>query len=216
MNKTNTKAYLFDFDGTLVDSMPTFIAVMLRILDEHGIKYGDDIVKVITPLGYHGTAEYYRTLGISTPTTALVEQMNAYAQAEYAERISAKETVAQTLEALKRRGDSLNVLTASPHLMLDPCLKRLGIWDLFDNVWSCDDFHTTKSDPKIYQMAAARIGRSVEEIIFVDDNPNAVRTARLAGMQAYGIYDDSSAEYVAEMKAVSNRYILRLAELLEA
>ena len=31
------KTYLFDFDGTLVDSMPTYAALMLRILDENGI-----------------------------------------------------------------------------------------------------------------------------------------------------------------------------------
>ena len=36
--------------------MPTFVSVMLRILDENAISYGDDIVKTITPLGYKGTA----------------------------------------------------------------------------------------------------------------------------------------------------------------
>ncbi|MBQ8230136.1 MAG: HAD family phosphatase [Clostridia bacterium] len=213
MEKTQ-KVYLFDFDGTLVDSMPTFVSVMLRILDEYGIKYGDDIVKIITPLGYQGTAEYYRGLGISLSTTELVELMNQYAQDEYAYKISAKETVVQTLKKLKERGDRLNVLTASPHSMLDPCLKRLGIWDLFDNVWSCDDFNTTKSDPKIYQSAAEKIGRRIQEIIFVDDNVNAVKTAKRAGMKAYGIYDASSAEYEDEMKAVSDRYIKNFSQLL--
>ena len=56
--------YLFDFDGTLVDSMPTFVSVMLRILDENAISYSDDIVKIITPLGYKGTAEYFINLGL--------------------------------------------------------------------------------------------------------------------------------------------------------
>ena len=46
------KTYLFDFDGTLVDSMPAYISVMLRILDENNIKYESDIIKIITPLGY--------------------------------------------------------------------------------------------------------------------------------------------------------------------
>ena len=52
----DNKYYLFDFDGTLVDSMPTFTALMLRILDEHNVEYDESIIKTITPLGYVGTA----------------------------------------------------------------------------------------------------------------------------------------------------------------
>ena len=61
--KYNT--YLFDFDGTLVNSMPSFVSVMLRILDENNIKYEDDIVKIITPLGYAVTAEYFKKIGVT-------------------------------------------------------------------------------------------------------------------------------------------------------
>ena len=214
MKRTDAQAYLFDFDGTLVDSMSTFVSVMLRILDDYGIAYGNDIVKTITPLGYHGTADYYRTLGISATSEELVQKMNEYAFDEYAYNIPAKATVSETLSELKKQGASLNVLTASPHKVLDPCLKRLGLWDLFDNVWSCDDFHTTKSDPRIYAAAAEKIGKRVEEIVFVDDNVNAVRTAKLSGMVSYGIYDSSSSEFVAEMKATADRYIEIFSDLL--
>lgn len=209
------KTYLFDFDGTLVDSMPTYVSLMLRILKEHGIAYSDDIVKIITPLGYQGTAEYYRSLGISSPTEELVALMTQYAREEYAHNIPAKDTVPETLVKLKARGNRLNVLTASPHTMLDPCLKRLGIWDLFDNVWSCEDFDTTKSDPNIYHLAAQKLGLPVDEVIFVDDNVNAVKTAKLAGMRSYAIYDASSAEYEEEMRAISHRYVKNFAELLD-
>ena len=215
MKRENMNTYLFDFDGTLVNSMPTFISVMLRILDEHKIKYSSDIVKVITPLGYHGTAEHFRKLGIAMPTEELVKTMNDYAYCEYENNIQAKPGVVETLKALSERGDSLNILTASPHKMLDVCLKRLGIWDLFDNVWSSDDFQTTKSNPEIYKMAAGKIGVPVEKIIFVDDNANAVKTAKLAGALAYGIYDDSSADYIEEMQSVSDRYIKSFDELLK-
>lgn len=214
MKKADTGAYLFDFDGTLVDSMPTFVSVMLRILDEQNIAYGDDIVKIITPLGYHGTAEYFRSLGVPSPAHELVELMNEYARDAYAREIPAKAGVIATLTALKARGASLNVLTASPHSMLDPCLKRLGIFELFDKVWSCDDFETTKSNPEIYKMAAERMGRRVHEVIFVDDNVNAVRTAKLAGMIAYGIYDDSSREFGEEMAAIADKYIESFDELI--
>ena len=208
------KTYLFDFDGTLVNSMATFSSVMIRILDEHGISYGDDIIKIITPLGYHGTAEYFRSLGIRESAEALVARMNAYALFEYRERILAKEGVADTLRALAARGASLNVLTASPHAMLDPCLLRLGLYDLFDHVWSCDDFSTTKADPAIYRMAADALGRSVDEVVFVDDNLGAIKTARRAGMRAFGIYDPSSEADKDAMREVAERYIVRFDELL--
>ena len=209
------ETYLFDFDGTLVDSMPTFVSVMIRILDEHGIKYSDDIVKIITPLGYHGTAEYFRSLGLSKPTEEIVALMNSYARAEYENTVGAKCGVIDTLRTLRTRGASLNILTASPHIMLDPCLKRLGIFELFDNVWSSDDFGTTKANPEIYRMAAERLGRKVGEVIFVDDNVGAIKTAKLAGMVAYGIFDESSAELVEEMTAISDRYLYTLSDLIK-
>lgn len=207
--------YLFDFDGTLVDSMPTYGSVMKRILDENGVGYGDDIIKIITPLGFRGTAEYFvDTMGVKKSVESLMKAMVDYCTEEYTYNIGEKPHVIQTLRALKARGDSLNVLTASPHTSLDPCLKRLGIYDLFDNVWSCDDFKTTKADPEIYKMAAARVGKRVEEVIFLDDNLGADMTAKRAGMTVYGVYDDSSAEYAEEMKAVCDRYISDFSELI--
>ena len=82
--------YLFDFDGTLVDSMPSYVSVMLRILDENGIIYGDDIVKIITPLGYKGTAAYFKKLGIALSEEEMICLMNKYAYNEYAYNILAK------------------------------------------------------------------------------------------------------------------------------
>lgn len=208
------KTYLFDFDGTLVDSMPTYVSVMLRILDENGVKYGNDIVKIITPLGFIDTAKYYIELGVKLPQEEILRQMSGYALEEYTYRVPAKENVIEVLRALKARGDDLNVLTASPHETLDPCLKRLGIYDLFTNVWSCNDFGTNKADPEIYRMAADRIGKRVDEIIFLDDNYNADKTAKEAGMQVIGVYDESSKDYVDEIKGVTDGYIYDFSELL--
>ena len=211
----NYSAYLFDFDGTLVDSMPSYISVMLRILDENNVKYESDIIKIITPLGYVGTAKYYiDALGLELSESEIVERMKCYAYDEYAYRIKAKETVIETLRTLKDRGAELYVLTASPHSVLDVCLKRLGIYELFSEVWSCDDFNTTKADPEIYRMAAKRIGRPIGGILFLDDNYNADRTAAEAGMKVCGVYDPSSEDYAEDIKRVSDYYVKELSELL--
>ena len=207
--------YLFDFDGTLVDSMPTFISVMLRILDENNISNADDIVKIITPLGLNGTDEYFiNELGLQMSKEHLILQMKEYMLDAYFYTIPAKSNVISVLQELKQQGASLNVLTASPHITLDACLKRLGMWELFDNIWSCDDFNTTKSDPNIYVMAAAKMKTSVDNVLFLDDNIDADKTAKSAGMSVCGVYDDSSKDYVNQMKAATDFYIYDFKELL--
>ncbi len=207
--------YLFDFDGTLVDSMPTYISAMLRILDENGIVYGDDIIKTITPLGVNGTAEYYiNVLKVKKTKQQLVDSMKQYMLNGYFYTIDAKPNVIQVLNKLKQRGDSLNVLTASPHITLDACLKRLGMYELFDNVWSCDDFNTTKADPEIYVMAVKRLNKDVKDVLFLDDNLNADKTAKAAGMMVCGVFDESSADYVQQIKEVADHYIFDFSELL--
>lgn len=207
--------FLFDFDGTLVDSMPTYISAMLRILNENNISYGSDIIKIITPLGVSGTAEYYiNNLCVNKSKEELIDLMKNYMLDAYYNTIPAKENVINVLKELKKRGVSLNVLTASPHITLDACLKRLGIYDLFDNVWSCDDFNTTKANPEIYVMASERLNKNIDAILFLDDNLNANKTAKTAGMKVCGVYDESSKEYTDEIKAVADYYIYNFSELL--
>ena len=207
--------YLFDFDGTLVDSMPLFGSVMLRILDENNVKYESDVIKTITPLGYVGTARYFvEHFNLPQTVEELLATMNKYAYEGYAHSVQAKSNVIETLVGLKQEGAKLYVLTASPHSVLDVCLERIGLFELFSGVWSCDDFGTTKANPQIYQMAAEKIGKEVNEILFLDDNFNAVETAASAGMRVCGVYDESSDMYIDELKRISDHYIYDFAELL--
>ena len=205
--------YIFDFDGTLVDSMPVFSATMAEIFRENDLPMGDDFVKVITPLGYIGTAKYAIELGCKLQVEEFCAQATEKMERQYHNTIPAKAYVADKLRQLKEKGHSLNVLTASPHAVLDKCLERLGLFGLFDNVWSCEDFSTSKADPQIYVRAAAKLGKRVEECMFVDDNIGAITTARQAGMIAVGIYDDSSKDMVEEMTAAADIYIYDFSEL---
>jgi len=208
------KTYLFDFDGTLVDSMPSYVAAMLRILDDHHIAYGDDIIKIITPLGLKGTASYFAELGVPLSEEDIMRLMGKYLLDAYFHTIPAKPHVVETLTRLRAEGASLNLLTASPHITVDPCMQRVGLTPLFDHIWSCDDFSTTKADPAIYIQAAQRLGVAVDEVLFLDDNLNACRTAKAAGMQVWGVYDPSSAEFADEMRVVTDGYIMDFRELL--
>lgn len=206
--------YLFDLDGTLVDSMPVYGVTMVRFLDERNIKYSDNIREIVTPLGYMGTAEYFKELGVAMPVEEIVRALKEEIKKEYENNIPAKKNVVSTLTALKNRGARLNVLSASPREFITCCLRRLGVLNLFENVWSSDDFNTKKTDPQIYKQAAQRLGVSTEEIIFLDDNYTALKTAKSAGMHVYGVYDETSKNREEDMRLLSEKYIKDFSELL--
>ena len=104
--------YLFDFDGTLVDSMPTYAAMMLGILRENDVAHEKDIIKITTPLGYAKTAELFASMGLNKPVEEILSLMNERAVKAYTCEVPAKECVIDVLRRMKARGDDLNVLTA--------------------------------------------------------------------------------------------------------
>ena len=198
---------IFDFDGTLVDSMPTWSEKMLNILRTTGTPYPADVIKYITTLGDIGTAKYFRDeLHVPLTTDEMFARMDEYALPKYRDVIPLKEGVREYLTMLRENGCSLHVLTASPHKMVDPCLKRLGIADWFDHIWSCDDFGMTKSDPEIYREAVRKIGADIGDAVFFDDNINAVKTAGTAGLYSVGVYDATGEDFADEMKTAADRY----------
>ena len=89
------------------------------------------------------------------------------------------------------------------------------MFDLFDNVWSCDDFSTTKVDVKIYESTVERIGVNIGGIIFLNDNFNADKTAKSAGLIVCGVYDESSKSSVQDIKNISDFYVYDFKELLD-
>ena len=211
-----TGHYLFDFDGTLVDSMPYWAKAMLQVLDDHGIAYEDGIINIITPLGSRGTAEYFQSLGLALPVEEILEEIRANLVPMYRDVIVDKPDVAECLRTMKEKGIGLHILTASPHVFLDPCLERIGLGYLFDNVWSSEDFGKGKTDPQIYVDAAARIGASIDDVTFLDDNVNADRAAKQSGMPVIGVFDESSREDEQAIRDLADAYIMSFAELRSA
>ncbi len=207
--------FLFDFDGTLVDSMPTFAKATVKVLEDNNIQYPDDIVRILTPLGYVGAAKYYISMGVKATEEEIIKEIQDFAVYEYTHNVPAKENVTDTLKFLHKKGFSLNILTASSQAVILPCLKRLGIYELFDNVWSCEDFNTSKADPDIYLKVADKLKVTVGDIVFVDDNIGACKTAKSSGVNVWGIFDKSSEEYIDEMKSICDRYIYDFKEIGE-
>lgn len=199
--------YIFDFDGTLVDSMPTWSGVHVNALKSAAIPVPDDFVQTITPLGNYRASQYTISLGLDVSLESYLDFVSKTLYEAYTTRIELRSGVKEKLSELKAAGHSLNVLTASPHHYLDPCLRRHGIYDLFDKVWTIEDFGYTKAQTIIYTEAARRLDASIDRCVFVDDNATAVETAKKAGMYTVGIFDETSKDFAPQLKAVSDLYI---------
>ena len=195
------KVYVFDLDGTLVNSMPRYEAGMLSILDEAGIAYGDDLIKIITPLGYTKTAEYYiNELGLDDSVASIVSKMENKLVYEYSNNIFLKPGVNEYVRRLHAEGARLFVLTASPHIVTDVCLKHNGIYDLFETVWSVEDFGLSKSGTELFYEVARRIGCERDEINYFDDSLIALKNAKKSDYITYAVYDRHEPDEIERMK----------------
>ncbi|GEM_PF-1895253 len=209
------KAFVFDFDGTLVDSMPYFVDVFKEFAIEHGVQPPEDFVKIITPLGYAGTAEYFADeLKIDFDKKEFIEKILELAYPKYLNEIPAKEGAKEFLEKLKAENAKIYLLTASPKKVFEPCLKRLGMYEFFDDAWCCEDFEDTNDNPEIYKKLAEKIGVSVEEIMFFDDNLLSLRGGRNAGCITVGVYDKCSEDFKEDIERENYKFITSFIDLM--
>ena len=207
--------WLFDLDGTLVDSMPTGVGIVVDFLKEQGIELPPDMIKTLTPLGYKGVAQYYaEKLGVPMTAAEIYAVFQRETRKAYGESIPLKPHVEETLQALKQKGVRLCVLTASPNVLSELCLKRLQIFDLFEKVWSIDDFSLTKADEAIYLEAAKRLGVDISDCVMVDDHLGVLKVAKAAGMATVGVYDEYSSGAQEEICALADGYVVDFADIL--
>ena len=216
MNKKQ-QICVFDLDGTLVNSMPYFKRAMLSIAEDEGLDYDEDLIKILTPLGYVGGAKYYiETYGIDATVEELCERVRVRLVDAYTNDIKLKEGVREYLERLTEGGARLFVLTASPHSVTDVCLRNNGVFDLFEKVWSVEDFALTKSDTRIFYEVAKVIGCECSDVHYFDDSLIALENATAAGYITYGVYDSQSDSEVERMKdELSDVLVMSFKDLLK-
>lgn len=208
------RIHIFDLDGTLVDSMPYFRRGILQVLDDDGIPYGDDMADILTPLGYTKSAQLYQTMGVKGTVEEIVGRIQTNLHHQYAHNIRLKPGVGDYLRKLKAEGCGLCVLTASPHLVTDVCLQHNGVYDLFDHVWSVEDYGMSKSETIIYDTVIERLGCSKNDICFYDDNLSACTTAVKAGWYTCAVNDGQNEETTAALKDAADDYVASFEDLL--
>lgn len=205
--------FLFDFDGTLVDSMQIWARTHIRMLLKQKISIPKDYVQTITPLGNEGAALYSVSLGLKMPPGEYMSELDKELVRQYNSNVYLKENVENKLRELKSSGICLHVLTASSHSYVDSCLRRFGVLELFDNVWSVEDFGLSKADKQIYIEAARRLSAEPKSCTMVDDNYSALCAARRAGLNTVAVYDKSSKNMEKAIREAADKYVYGFEEI---
>lgn len=210
------KIHVFDLDGTLVDSMPIAVKIVLDFLTENGVSYSDEIIKILIPLGFKGIAKYYVShFDIKMTAEEVFACFLEKLKDAYAYEIPLKAHVLETLQVLKKQGIRLNVLTASPHIFTDPCLQNRGIYKFFDNVWSSEEFGFLKSQKEIYGAVANALGVGIEDIVLIDDSLEVIKAAASARISTVGVYDDAWKKGWNEIQKTAKYTIADFSDLLK-
>ncbi len=198
-------------DGTLVDSMGYWTGLAVEYLAGLGIREipADLPGRLMSMTMAQGAALLIQTFGLAVDAQELVAQQNAVMAGHYRRDIPLKPGVRAYLGALRARGVSMCVASATAEPLVEACLTRLGIREFFQFVLSCESLGVSKERPDIFHLAARRLGAEPGEVAVYEDALHAARTAKEAGYYLVAVYDESAQDRWEELQSLADEALPR-------
>jgi phosphoglycolate phosphatase len=184
---STVRAFLFDLDGTLIDSkldLVNSVNFMLRVMQR-------DVLPLATVTSYIGHGAPRLVADALGPDAAEADRERGLKifLAHYAEHnldaTRAYPGVLEGLEALQDR--PMAVLTNKPKKMSVEILEALGLLKFFRAVYGGDSFEKKKPDPAGALAILQDLGAPPQQAAMVGDSDVDIKTARSAGMHAIAV-----------------------------
>ena len=175
------KAYLFDCDGTIVDSMPLHYIAWKRVLAEWNCEFGE---QTFYAWGGMPVAEIISTLNARDGLTMPVEEVAKRKESLYFEILPELKAVPEVLEHIEFSHGHIPfaVVSGSTRDSVTRSLMTLGILDKFDTLVCAGDYTKSKPDPEPFLIAAERLGVAPEDCLVFEDTEMGIQAATAAGM----------------------------------
>lgn len=184
---------IFDMDGTLLDSMEFWQNLGRQYLESKGKSPDDDLEDVIESMTLQESASYFKTkYDLDEDAEAIIKQVLDFIEDKYLNEIPLKKSVKKFLEKVNSQGYKMCILTTSEKSQAVGALKRTGVLDLFDEVYTDRDFNLSKKDPQIYIKACEKMGESPSDTVVFEDALYAVESAKKTKCTVVGVYDEYS------------------------
>ncbi len=213
----NKKAFLFDLDGTLVDSMWIWESIDVEYLDRFGLELPEDLHSCIEGMSFSETARYFKER-FSIPDTLemMKSDWNRMAWEKYTQEVPLKSGIREFLRYHRARGVKMAVATSNSRELAEAVIAVHGLTDTFDViVTGCDVAHG-KPFPDVYLEAAVRLGVDPSECLVFEDVVAGIQAGRSAGMEVAAVEDAYSLYQERQKKELADLYIADYQELLPA
>ena len=201
------KGAIFDFDGTLVDSMWIWDTLGEDYLRTLGKEPKENLTETFKTFTLKQAAEYYRAhYGVTLSVKEIVDGVNAMVEKYYENKVTLKHGVADFLNELSEKGVKMCVATVTDRYLVENTLERLGIRNYFSEIFTSAEIGSDKTSPEIYRAALRHLGTQKNETIVFEDAYHALITAKNDGFTVAAVYDQSETRQI-EMKAEVDYYI---------
>jgi HAD superfamily hydrolase (TIGR01509 family) len=169
-------AAVFDWDGTLVDTLWMIYRANVASLGHYGITMSRTWFRErYTPDWRAG----YRELGV--PEHLWTEMSERWSGEMAKMRPKAMPWARGAVRDLRRQGVRVGLVTASTRAVVEPNLARLNLEGAFETCWFADDVDEGKPHPEALLRALDALGVAPADSVYVGDTTVDLEMARRAG-----------------------------------
>jgi HAD superfamily hydrolase (TIGR01509 family) len=201
------KGAIFDFDGTLFNSMFIWDTAGEVYLRSIGIEPREDLQNVLKPMSLLQSVTYIREKYVIPLTIEeIMDGINHMVEDFYFHTVQPKEGVVAFLEQMKKQGFRMCIATATDRYQVEAALKRCGMESCFSEIFTCTDVGHGKDEPIIFQKAMDYLGTTKANTVVFEDAYHAAKTAKADGFITVAVYDSHETKQ-AELHSVSDCFL---------
>ena len=201
------KCAIFDFDGTLFDSMYIWDMVGEVYLRSLGKEPKPSMREDIRAMSLYQSSCYFQEeYGIDLSVEEIMAGINQTVENFYLYEVQPKVGVVAFLNQMKQQGISTCIATASEHYHIEAALRRCHMEHLFDTILTCTEVGHGKDEPIIFRKAMEYFDADRNHTIIFEDAFHAVRTAKNDGFKVAVVFDHSEKRQT-EIRQLGDFYI---------
>lgn len=197
-------AFLFDLDGTLVDSMGMWKDIDYIFLHKRNLSVPDGLQLKISGMSMYETALYFKkTFALSDSPEELMNEWNDMARDEYRYKIGMKPGALEFLKEIFSRRIPSALCTSNSRFLVSACLSAHKLLQQFDVIITSDDIKSGKPAPDIYIMAAERLNVDPKKCLVFEDTLQGIMASKAAGCDVIGIDDRYTKDHFLDKQKLS-------------